>query len=173
MKPRTQASGRAALEVRIQRLTGEIERLLPEVKEAVGSGGEPGFPLAPAAQALERAARAIRVLVERTKAKDPDAAIRAQMLGGMSPLLSLFGSRVVLANIGATIAAEPAKTASAGAQALALLLEEPQRTFEAAEVAARLGCSLPIARTTLNRLVKSGHAARPAAGRFCAKPGKR
>ena len=40
---------------------------------------------------------------------------------------------------------------------------------QAAEVAQRLGCSVPIARTTLNRLVQSGHATRPAAGRFRAR----
>jgi hypothetical protein len=56
---------------------------------------------------------------------------------------------------------------SAGAQALAMLLEDPSRTFEAAEVADRIGCSAAVARTTLNRLVQSGHAA--AAGRFSAK----
>ena len=50
-----------------------------------------------------------------------------------------------------------------------MLLEEPSRTFEAAEVAQRIGCSAAVARTTLNRLVQSGHATRAAAGRFRAR----
>jgi DNA-binding IclR family transcriptional regulator len=60
----------------------------------------------------------------------------------------------------------PTSAPSIGAQALAILLERPAATFEAAEIARRLGCSIPVARTTLNRLVKSGHAARAGAGRF-------
>jgi DNA-binding MarR family transcriptional regulator len=64
---------------------------------------------------------------------------------------------------------EASRTPSAGAQALAVLLEDPKRKFQAAEIAERLGCSIPIARTALNRLVQSGHASRPTAGRFRAK----
>jgi hypothetical protein len=79
--------------------------------------------------------------------------------------MSLFGSRVVLARTGG----EAATTPSTGAQVLAILLQNPVRTFSANEIAQRLGCSAPIARTTLNRLVRSGHATRPAAGRFRAK----
>jgi hypothetical protein len=44
------------------------------------------------------------------------------------------------------------------------LLEKLATIFEAAEIARRLGCSIPVARTTLNRLVKSGHASRAGAG---------
>jgi hypothetical protein len=86
-------------------------------------------------------------------------------LEGTSPLMSLLGSRVILARTGSETPRRP----SAGAQALALLLEDPKRTYEAAEIAERLGCSVPSARTTLNRLVQSGHATRAAAGRFRAK----
>jgi predicted ArsR family transcriptional regulator len=74
-------------------------------------------------------------------------------------------SRVVLARTGSETPRRP----SAGAQAIALLLEDPKRTYEAAEIAERLDCSVPIARTTLNRLVQRGNATRVAAGRFRAK----
>jgi DNA-binding IclR family transcriptional regulator len=80
--------------------------------------------------------------------------------------MSLLGSRVVLA---LRTRSETPRKPSAGAQALALLLEDPKRAYEAAEIAERLDCSVPIARTTLNRLVQSGHATRVAAGRFRAK----
>jgi hypothetical protein len=169
MKTRALVARHVGLALRIQRLASEIEKLVPEVKAALSNESELRYPLAPAAQSLERAAVAIRVLTERTKASGPgaelSAELRAEILGGTSHLLSLFGSRVVLSRVGKDQPQPP----SAGAQALAMLLEEPQRAFEAAEVAARLGCSVPIARTTLNRLVQSGHATRPAAGRFRAK----
>jgi predicted ArsR family transcriptional regulator len=43
--------------------------------------------------------------------------------------------------------------------------------MDAGDIAARLGCSVPAARTTLNRLVKSGHAMRTAPGWFRARSG--
>lgn len=164
MKRRTRVTPSAGLVVRIQRLAGDVEKLVPEVKAAVGGGGL-SYPLAPAAQSLERAAVALRVLAEKAGPGEAAAGIRAGLLGSASHLLSLFGSRVVLARGGKDEPQPP----SAGAQALAVLLEEPERSFGAAEIAARLGCSIPIARTTLNRLVQSGHATRKAAGRFRAR----
>jgi hypothetical protein len=59
-------------------------------------------------------------------------------------------------------AAEP----SLAARVLALLLEAPGSEHDAATVAAQLGCTAPIARTTLHRLVRDGHARRTAPGRF-------
>jgi hypothetical protein len=72
---------------------------------------------------------------------------------------------VVLAGAGGARARRP----SASAQVLAILLETPERPFDAKEIARRLRCSEPSARTTLHRLVQSGHAVRPAPGLFRAK----
>ncbi|HJW75878.1 MAG: hypothetical protein A2V77_23680 [Anaeromyxobacter sp. RBG_16_69_14] len=162
MKRRARLAQQAHLTVRIQRLTREIEELVPEVKAAVG-GDDDGL-LASAAKSLERAAVAVSSLAGQGRPDRLGGDIRA-VLEGTSPLMSLLGSRVVLASTGS----DERRTPSAGAQALAVLLEEPERAFEATEVAERLGCSVPIARTTLNRLVRSGHATRPVAGRFRAK----
>ncbi len=124
-----------------------------------------GASAASNARSLERAASAVRALVERANPDRLVGQIRA-LLEGTSPLMSMLGSRVVLARNSSP--AEP-RTPSAGAQALAVLLEDPARAFAAREVAERLGCSVPIARTTLNRLVHTGHARRVAPGRFRAK----
>jgi len=150
---------------RIQQLTREIENLVPEVRAALAQANQHGYVLASASKSLERAAAAVRALVERQRPRPSEFDIRA-ILGGTSPLMSLFGSRVVLARTGNKTTKT---TPSTGAQALAILLENPARAFEAKEIAKRLGCSVPIARTTLNRLVRSGHATRPTAGRFRAK----
>ena len=149
---------------RIQQVTREIENLVPEVKAALGEANQHGYVLASALKSLERAAVAVRALVERQRPRPSEFDIRA-ILGGTSPLMSLFGSRVVLARTGRKRASTP----STGARALAILLENPTQAFEAKEIAKRLACSVPIARTTLNRLVRSGHATRPTAGRFRAK----
>src|SRR5215831_3516397 len=154
---------------RIQQLTREIENLVPEMKAALAQANQHGYVLASALKSLERAAAAVRALVERQRPRPSEFDIRA-ILGGTSPLMSLFGSRVVLARKGNKTTKTKTKTRpSIGAQALAILLENPAQAFEAKEIAKRLACSVPIARTTLNRLVKSGHATRPAAGRFRAK----
>jgi hypothetical protein len=155
------------LSVRIQRLTHEVEQLVPEIKAALADDVDvPGRELIiPAVTALERAATAVKRLVDENRPEEPSG-LRA-ILEGTLPLMSLLGSRVVLARAGGGTASPAAP--SVGAQALAVLLEDPSRTFEAGEIAERLGCSIPVARTTLNRLVQSGHATRPAAGRFRAK----
>jgi hypothetical protein len=150
---------------RIQQLTREIENLVPEVKAALAQANQHGHVLSSASMSLERAAAAVRALVERQRPRPSEFDIRA-ILGGTSPLMSLFGSRVVLARTGNKTTKT---TPSTGARALAILLENPTQAFEAKEIAKRLACSVPIARTTLNRLVRSGHATRPAAGRFRAK----
>jgi len=152
---------------RIQQLTREIENLVPEVRAALAQANQHGYVLASASKSLERAAAAVRALVERQRPRPSEFDIRA-ILGGTSPLMSLFGSRVVLARKGNKTTKTKTRP-SIGAQALAILLENPAQAFEAKEIAKRLACSVPIARTTLNRLVKSGHATRPAAGRFRAK----
>lgn len=167
MKKRARSPRTALLSVRIQRLTHDVEQLVPDIKAALADDTDvPGRELIiPAVTALERAATAVKRLVDENRPKEPSG-IRA-ILEGTSPLMSLLGSRVVLARAGGGTASPPAP--SVGAQALAVLLEDPSRTFEAGEIAERLGCSIPVARTTLNRLVQSGHATRPAAGRFRAK----
>lgn len=149
--------------VRIQKLTGEVERLVPELQSALRGGTDRAL-LGSAARSLERAASAVRGLVDEAGPGRPSPGIQA-LLGSASPPLGLFGSRVVLAGIAAGARRAP----SAAAQALAVLLEEPGRAFDAAEIAGRLGCSVPIARTTLHRLVRSGHAKRPRPGRFRAR----
>ncbi len=163
MTKRSRVVRQASLAVRIERLAGETEKLVPEVKAALGD--DVTRPLvASAARSLERAASAVRALADGGRPDRHAGDLRA-VLEGTSPLMSLLGSRVVLARAGR----DTRRTPSVGAQALALLLEEPARTFEAAEIAERLGCSVPIARTTLNRLVRSGHAVRGAPGRFRAR----
>lgn len=162
MSDRARFVRQARLSLRIQRLTSEVERLVPHIKRAQGGDDSYGPLLASAARSLERAAVAVRALAEEGR-KPGD--LPAILLEGTSPLMSLLGSRVVLSRAGRRAPAPP----SAGAQALAMLLEDPSRTFDAAEVAARIGCSAAVARTTLNRLVQSGHAARAAAGRFRAR----
>src|SRR5215472_5315930 len=152
---------------RIQQLTREMENLVPEVKAALAQANQHGHMLSSVSKSLERAAAAVRALVERQRPRPSEFDIRA-ILGGTSPLMSLFGSRVVLARQGDKTTKTKTRP-SIGAQALAILLENPAQAFEAKEIAKRLACSVPIARTTLNRLVKSGHATRPTAGRFRAK----
>lgn len=150
---------RIALTDRIQRIAKEIEGLLPEVKAAVGEGMPPAGLMAGPARTLERAATAIRVVVDE-HGTDAGSELR-DILSGTSPLMAIIGSRVVL-----TGQKESRQAPSAGAQALALLLEHPEQTFDAGEIAERLGVSVPAARTTLNRLVQSGHATRKAKGQF-------
>lgn len=151
-----------ALSVRLEKLARELEGLVPELEAALDAEN-PYLPmLAPAAKSLERAASAIRVLLERAKPGHPLGGDLRSILEGTSPLMSMLGSRLVLAGSAQRAARPP----SAGAQALAVLLQEPEREFQADEIAERVGCSVPIARTTLNRLVRSGHAARSAPGRF-------
>ena len=158
MKTRKDPASSARLSLRIQGLTAEIEKLVPEVR---AEGGQRHL-LASAALSLERAAVAVKRLVGAARPAESGRHLAAVLT---SPLLSFLGSRVVVARSGTDAPATP----SAGAQALAILLEDPKRVVGAAEIAHRLGCSVSIARTTLNRLVKSGHAVRPSAGRFRAR----
>ncbi len=153
----------AQLLVRLQRLTHEIENLVPELKAAVGDGYDSRL-LEPAARSLQRAAAAAKAVVDSANPGRLPDEIRA-VLEGTSPLVSFLGSRLVLTGTGRNMP----RTPSIGARALAVLLENPGRAFDAAEVAQRLGCSVPIARTTLHRLVRSRHATRPSAGRFRAR----
>jgi hypothetical protein len=161
MKSRAPKPAAALLSLRIQQLVSEIEKLVPELKAAVTQEDGSRFLLSSASRSLVRASGAVRALVEKGRGVEG----LSGSLEGTAGLMSLLGSRVVLTAAGSLTP----RTPSAGAKALALLLEEPARSFEAAEIAQRLGCSVPIARTTLNRLVQSGHATRPAAGRFRAK----
>lgn len=154
---------RAQLLLRLQRLTHEIEELVPELKTVLTDGSD-SRQFEPAALSLQRAASAAKAVVESANPRRLPEEIRA-VLEGTSPLLSFLGSRLVLKRKGRSLSARP----SIAAQALAVLLEDPAREFDAAEVAKRLDCSVPIARTTLNRLVRSGHASRPSAGRFRAR----
>jgi hypothetical protein len=149
---------------RLQRLTNEVERLVPDVRAALAEPEEHRSLLASAASALHRATGAVRTLVDQSAGPKAGSELSA-FLEGTSPLMSLLGSRVVLASAGR----QPAPPPSIGARALARLLEEPERAFEAPEIAKHLDCDVPVARTTLNRLVKSGHATRPTAGRFRAR----
>jgi hypothetical protein len=161
MTDRARLARQAQLSARIQRLTRDIERLVPEIEAAL-AGGRSSELLAEPSRSLARAGAAVRAAVEgRERRSVPLTGIRAG-LEGTSPLMSLLGSRIVLS----PMKGEAPRPPSAGAQALAMLLEEPGRAFDAAEIAERLRCSVPVARTTLNRLVRSGHAARLAAGRF-------
>ncbi len=150
------------LSVRVERLARELEALVPELKDSLEAENPYLTVLSSAAKTLERATAAIRALIERAKPGRPLGGDLRSMLEGTSPLMSLLGSRLILAGSSKAAARPP----SAGAQALAALLEDPEREFQAEEIARRLGCSVPSARTTLNRLVRSGHAARPVPGRF-------
>ncbi len=154
---------RAQFLVRLQRLTRDIEELVQDLEPALGDGYDSRL-LVPAARSLQRAASAAKAVVDGASAGPVPGEIRA-VLEGTSPLLSLLGSRLVLTGTHRSVPQTP----SIGAQALAVLLEAPGRAFDASEIAARVGCSVPIARTTLHRLVRSGHAMRPAAGRFRAR----
>ncbi len=148
------------LSVRIQSLTGDVEKLVPEVRQALEAGDPAArFLVASASKSLERAAVAVRALTQGIRDPTLDA------VPGAATLISLLGSRVVLSGRKGVKPSPP----SAGAQALAMLLEDPARSLNATEVAARVGCSVPIARTTLNRLVESGHAVRRGPGQFRAK----
>jgi hypothetical protein len=164
MTKRARVVRQASLSVRIQRLTREVEKLVPEVKAALETHDPARHLLAAAATSLERAAAAVKALADAGRPEHHSGELRA-VLEGTSPFLSLLGSRVVLARAGGAAPRKP----SAAAQALALLLEEPTRTFETVEIAEQLGCSVPIARTTLHRLVQGGYATRAAPGRFRAK----
>ncbi len=165
MRKRARLLRLTQLSVRIQRLANEVERLVPELKSALAGDDEHRHLLESGVRSLVRAASAVRALVGRGR---PDRVVRdiREMLEGTSPLLSMLGSRVVLARGGDR--SEP-RSPSAGAQALAVLLEDPSRASSARAIAERLGWSVPVARTTLNRLVQSGHARRVAPGRFRAK----
>lgn len=165
MRKRTRLVRQTELSVRIQKLTGEVEGLVPELKPLLEDDDVHRYLLVSAARSLERAASAVRKLVDRGK-RDRLEGDLSSMLEGTVPLMSMLGSRIVLAGGGG--AAAP-RSPSAGAQALAVLLEDPSRAFAAGAIAKRLGWSVPIARTTLNRLVQSGHARRIAPGRFRAK----
>jgi hypothetical protein len=149
---------------RLQELAAQLELLIPEVKAAL-EGQEPHAALVTsAARTLTRAAEALSALVAEAKPGPMPTEVRA-LLEGTTPLMSMLGSRLVLSGQ----PGGPPKAPSAAAQALAVLLEDPKRTFTAAEVAAQLELTEPVARTTLHRLVQSGHATRPAEGKFRAK----
>lgn len=160
MKSQSALVRSAQLVLRLQRLTREVEELVPDL-EAVVTDTYDTASLGTAARSLQRAADAARAVVGGARVPDE---VRA-LLEGTSPLISFFGSRLVLAGK----AQNRPSTPSVVARALAVLLEDPRRSLDATEIATRLGCSVPIARTALHRLVRSGHATRPAAGRFRAK----
>ena len=142
------------LSERVRRLSAEAEKTFQEAKAALERSDARGrWTLAQATRALGRAAAALETLVTQSEKREPRP--------GVPSLLS----RLVLVN--AKRARPPAPSVSA--QALAMLLEDPSRSFEATEVAEHLGCSVPIARTILNRLVNSGHADRVELGRFQAR----
>jgi hypothetical protein len=162
--PRTPGTVRAAaLALRVQQLTAEVERLFVEAQVLTKRGELEAGLLAEPARSLQRAAAALAA-VASSGSGERSRELKA-VLEGTSALMSAIGSRVVLSGVSAGPAAAP----SAGARALAMLLEAPDREFDAAEVASRLEVSVPAARTTLNRLVKSGHARRRGVGRFGAK----
>jgi hypothetical protein len=161
---RSRLGRQVALAERIQRLALEVEKLVPLVRSALAGESATRAVFAAGARSLERAARAVRALADDGRPIPLPGAVSG-ILEGTSPLMSLLGSRVVLVRAGERA---PARAPSIGAQALALLLEKPA-ALEASEVASRLGCSVPVARTTLNRLVQSGHAVRAGEGRFRAR----
>jgi hypothetical protein len=166
-KKKNPAASPMAIELRVNRLTREVEQLVIELRALPASKG--GAPvqglLAPAVRSLEHAVNALRAVADDRKDAAAYADLRAY-LEVPSGLMTQLGSRVVLAG-------KPSKAAkpSSGAQALALLLEAPGRAVDAQGLARHLACSVPMARTTLNRLVQSGHAVRAARGRFRAKAG--
>ena len=163
MKRRDPRARGARLLLRLQRATREVEGIVAELRGALAEGDDLRIT-DPAVRSLHRAAAAAQAVVEGASHRGIPDEVRA-VLEGTSPLLSFLGSRLVLQGAGKSAPPRP----SIGARALALLLEEPGCALDAAEVAARLGCSIPIARTTLHRLVRSGHAARPSAGLFRAR----
>ncbi|HVO18742.1 MAG TPA: hypothetical protein VMU15_05770 [Anaeromyxobacter sp.] len=164
MKARDRALRGAQLHLRLQRATREVEGIVSALRTALAEGAELRV-IEPAARSLQRAAAAALAVVAGAGPGGIPDEVRA-VLDGTSPVFSFLGSRLVLAGHGGAAPPRP----SVGARALALLLEEPGRALGAAEVSRRLGCSIPVARTALHRLVRSGHAARPAAGLFQARP---
>jgi len=163
MKTRDREVRGARLLLRLQRAIHEVEGIVGELRSALAEGDDLRI-IGPAARSLHRAAAAVQAVVAGAEPRGIPDELRA-VLDGTSPLLSFLGSRLVLAGAGKARPPSP----SIAARALALLLEEPGRAFGAAEVAERLECSTPIARTTLHRLVRSGHATRPSAGLFQAR----
>jgi hypothetical protein len=153
----------AQLLLHMQRLTREVEELVPDLEDALTDSFDTAS-LGTAARSLQRAADAARAVVEGARPGRVPEEVR-EMLEGTSPVFSFLGSRLVLARKAGNKPAAP----SVAARALAVLMEDPKRSFDAAEIAGRLGCTIPIARTALHRLVKSRHATRPSAGRFRAK----
>jgi len=141
----------ALLAQRLSSVTLDLERLVTEIKAALGGGDEGRRLIALEAKPLARAAAALETLIGH----------QASSTAGLDAVFRLVLSQRTHDK------APPAPSASA--QALAMLLEAPERTFDAAEVAERLGCSVPIARTTLNRLVTGGHAVRVSPGKFRAR----
>lgn len=153
-----------SVSTRLQRLAAELEALIPEVRAALKREEPHAWLVTSAARSLTRAAEALSALVAEAKPGPMPVEVRA-LLEGTTPLMSMLGSRLVLSGQ----PGGPPKAPSAAAQALAVLLEDPKRAFTAAEVAAQLALTEPVARTTLHRLVQSGHATRPAEGKFRAK----
>ena len=163
-----------SLQTRMQALAHEMETLVPELKEAVSKPPAKDdrlfarFELAEihrTAKALVRAANAIQALVRDRTAAGTRSSRRDFMDPDSFPIGLALRTRMVLSRTGGRSQGPP----SIGARALALLLEDPGASFDANEVAERLGCSAPVARTTLHRLVESGHAERVETGRFRAK----
>lgn len=138
----------AVLAMRIMNLSLEVEQLAHRLRVARDSGRKQPL-LGPAARSFDRACSALRaILLDAPEGQVPGA------------WTALPGARVVIDRTGAE------RQPSTAARTLALLLEERERSFDAREVAEHLGCSEPVARTTLNRLVQSGHARRDEPGRF-------
>ncbi|HKD39573.1 MAG TPA: hypothetical protein VKB87_04700, partial [Myxococcaceae bacterium] len=61
---------------RIQQLTREIENLVPEMKAALAQANQHGYVLASPLKSLERAAAAVRALVERQRPRPSEFDIR-------------------------------------------------------------------------------------------------
>src|SRR5215470_10943044 len=107
---------------RMQRLTSEVEALVPLLRSAPGNDGTFGPLLVSASRALERAAKAVRAVAGDGRPSLPGDVLPAGFVTGIledtSQLMSLLGSRVVLARTGERA---PASTPSIGALALAIL----------------------------------------------------
>jgi hypothetical protein len=145
---------------RIHAARRELETAALELKRALDEGGTRPAQLARQVLArelppLERAAAALRAVIQELARRSPPRPREAE-------LADVYGLAQVVARASGLLQAARAAAAepSLAARTLALLLEVNGAELDAAAVAERLGCSTPIARTTLHRLVRGGHAVR-------------
>jgi hypothetical protein len=170
-RPRPKGSSRslpASTLHRIHTARRELETAALELKRALDEGRTRPAQFAREILArelppLERAAAALRAVVQELARRSPRP--REAELADVYDLAQVVARASGLLQAARAAAAEP----SLAARALALLLETSGAELDAATVAERLGCGTPIARTTLHRLVRGGHAVRTALGRFRAK----